>query len=81
MILPIIVNNITKKYNKLLGKGNQIPFDLNKTMSSEFVSKKLSNPLLNNLLNIDTKSTKTKSRNYNWSRALKTDIGVRSHID
>ena len=34
--------NITKKYNKLLAKANQFTYDMNKTISSHIVPKKLS---------------------------------------
>jgi hypothetical protein len=33
--------NLTAKYNKLLSKANHFPYDLNKTVTSEMVAKKL----------------------------------------
>jgi hypothetical protein len=59
--------NITKKYNKLLVKASHFPYDLNKTVTSDMVTKK-----------IGVKSTKSKSRNQNYIRAIKTEVSKKN---
>lgn len=46
--------NLTSKYNKLLSKAYHFPYDLNKTVTQDMVSKKI---------HANSKPTKSKSRN------------------